>query len=859
MKPPEKPQMAPYFVDRHHYVETFFHRLNQYDIVQFVGDTYSRYGTGKTTILSTLYYRIEADYPHLKPLWLSLDQFSAHYQNPQVAEGNTPQTGALVSTQNIIDYTALLGELAQDCLPQVSNFKQLMHHATLDILRPLQDSHEGLRARDLAQVSSADAWKIVAEAALEDELAWPDVLHAIEQAVQALTDLFLDYYNLNAQQVILFADDYCWLSDQPIGDWVLNHLTANMQQTAVIISRTTEQLALQDTTRQVENLRLANFTPEDIAWYLHQRLNDSVLPSPLVEHIYHFSKGHAQTVSLAADLLATSQASGSALVFPRLEEQAYTEMIPSLVMSIIDGVPHAAWLREALSLGIVARRFDMDLLYQVLYRDDYQAELEAGLLHEEDVEARKIDPAARDADDEVDEALQQRLESAIKSRILDEITRFSFVEAYHDDAGIYYAFHNSLRGVVDAYLAQYAPVRHIELHQRLADAYADILNGYEEQDPAERYVAMYRVEDPVWQRTVAEWLYHLTFIRDTAEADFEFLNIYFTAHQWWGFYLPFAFCEHILAHWRWVQADETPSAILGWVQRFHEIVPRGFQKDIIGDPRWDEVRALILQMAQAYDLLSVDPDTLDEKRRALRVALSENYNWCLRFAPQPDYEQAIKLYRESAALAEEDGDIYNQSYQLAYLADMYVEMGRYDEAYTVAAQVNALMDVHGPFDLEKDYEVLTLSSRVMGDACLLGGRYTEVTDLYRLASMCAYAQNYEMMHPPDPYTIQWHNDTIGYMARLLIQQAQADPQAPIEAICRGIHAHWHSYWQENGCSVAEDVLPQIIASGQTMRLRAYLAPPAPDPAQVGAFSLQDLQDEHNRIAAMFGVAVAERE
>jgi len=45
---------------------------------------------------------------------------------------------------------------------------------------------------------------------------------------------------------------------------------------------------------------------------------------------------------------------------------------------------------------------------------------------------------------------------------------------------------------------------------------------------------------------------------------------------------------------------------------------------------------------------------------------------------------------------------------------MLLEMERYDEAYTAAATVNELMEADSPFDMEKDYEVLTLSYRVMG-------------------------------------------------------------------------------------------------------------------------------------------------
>ncbi len=860
MKPPEKPQMAPYFIDRHNYVKTFFHLLDQRSIIQFIGDTYSRYGTGKTTVLSTLYYQIDAAYPDLKPLWLSLDQVSVHYQNPQLAESNTPFTDILIRVQNVIDYRTVLIELAKESLPHLVNFPGMLETSSFNVIREFFGVERDVNA------SAADAWKLIVQDVQEGRRERKTLEAAIDAEVSRLTKEFLGYYNPSlrgGEHAILFADDYCWISDQPIGDWVLNDLTGHMDSTWVIISRTTDQLNVRQKNRLVENLYLSNFTPEEVASYLHRRLGVEQFPPMMVENVYRFSKGHAQTVSLVADLLQTSLAAQPDLLsnLPRWQEGEYEQTIPELLLQLIEDTP-TSWLCESLWLGIIARRFDADLLYRVLMSsDDHLPALTAGLLHEEDLEDQPVsltdsDAAAEDPDEnEEDEDEEHPLAAEIKERILQAVTRYSFVEQHHDEYGIYYAFHNNMRDVVNTYLKENRAEQYALLHQKLADAYAEIMAGYDEQDPSERYVALYRYEDPTWQRTVSEWLYHVSQIHNRQDADLEFLNVYFLAFQWWEYYLPFPFCEHILKHWGWTQAAEAGSPIFELVSRFHEIYPRGFQKDVKDDPRWDEVRTLLEQIADVFDLRLTDPADMTAKQRALRAAILEMYTNSLRFARQPDYEAAESQYREVIQTAVEDGDQYNQSYMTAYLSDMLLEMGRCEEAYAEAETVNTLMDAEGPFDVEKDYEVLTLSYRVMGDACLFQGRYDEVAPLYIRASMCGYAQNYVLMHPPDPYTVKWYEDTMRLIARYLIQTAQEHAVfAEIEAICHAIHAVWDSFWRKNGCTCDESQVALALQGGEIDRLRAYLSPPVPDLNLPDAFSAEVLQDEHNRIAALFGIS-----
>ena len=55
----------------------------------------------------------------------------------------------------------------------------------------------------------------------------------------------------------------------------------------------------------------------------------------------------------------------------------------------------------------------------------------------------------------------------------------------------------------------------IELHAHIAAYYKDVLTAYEEQeDEQSKYVSCFKYEDPIWQVTMAEWLYHLSYQED---------------------------------------------------------------------------------------------------------------------------------------------------------------------------------------------------------------------------------------------------------------------------------------------------------------------------------------------------------
>lgn len=847
MRPPEKPQLVKYFINRFNYMENFRRLLQTNDVVQFVGDTFSRYGTGKTTMLSHLYYEVQ-EQSDLRPIWLSLDLFSALYQNQRIIAERQPLE---LLTQNIVDYYALVSELCEDLFPS-ARLEQQLAAKNLEII----NQRFGLNATSAS--SPSGLWKIATEMVMnQNKITEQQFREAVEEAAKAFSKVFLDHYNLRQTQerAVLFADDYCWISDQPIGRWMLNDLAEPMHNTVIIISRTTEILDVREPERHIQTLRLSDFTPEEVSEYLEERLEellgpDKQLPDYLAENVYHFTKGHAQSVCLIGDLLryGSSYQNGTLPDFPRLRPGDYDTVIPQLMMRLIEGA-QPDWLQEALYIGVVARRFDTDLLYALL-KENYIDTLQSGLLAD-GVDAEEESPAEEEEEEDT------TLVIAVKQRILEEIQKYSFTDVYLHEGGIYFSLHTVLRESLNEYLKDHPQYqsRYLDVHRRLASYYFSVLEGYSEQDGSESsYVALYRYEDDTWQHMVSEWLYHVGHDTDRSRADFEFANVYFLGFQWWSYYLDYPFCNHLITEWEWTQASDTGSELYDLVYRFHHICPRGTGDEVKNNPNWEEAGQLIEQIGSHLGLYGVEPETLDQTERALRVALNEILADSLIYRTKPDFKRAEEIYTESTEIGRQDKDKYIVSYQLVYMAEMFLDIERYEEAYEAAKECNAVMEAGGEFDPEQDYEVIGQAYRVMGDICLRQNRFDEVSALYRYASMSIYAQHFALLTPPDAYTDKWYRSNTRLMAGNLIEKWHEGHTGAVEQIVASLHDLWELYWIDHNIDVSMGQAQAALADQDIDLLRAFLFPADIDPQDPQNARKSFLETEHNRIVALFRTA-----
>ncbi|NJL55117.1 hypothetical protein HC928_07970, partial [bacterium] len=419
----------------------------------------------------------------------------------------------------------------------------------------------------------------------------------------------------------------------------------------------------------------------------------------------------------------------------------------------------------------LARRFDGLLMHSVLQEnDDYIAELHSRIAREAGVSLNSIDFEALDAaaeeeadpDDEATATLlpirQQVIQAMVKD-VEERLERYSFINFHSiSDYGPYFAYHSLVRDQIEAALREDRGADYLlGLHQRIVDYYQQVLKGYEEQGAADNvYVQCYRYEDPIWQSRMSEWLYHLACVMDlTADDDpetearrhavqFGFLNVYMSAWQWWGWYLDFPFNNQVLNGWKSILLDEG-DPVYTLVARFHEIYPHGFFNEKIGSPHWDEVQAILESLIERFDLhmeRDFDPET-EEDALWLTMQVMEFYASCFRFRrPDPDYARAEAIYRRSIALSDVANDPFNKTYYHAFLADMYIEIGRFADAVPEAEIVIDMVGDYREIDSDQDYEVMSMAHLALGHVAYEQARWDDAASAYLAAIASSYLSNF---------------------------------------------------------------------------------------------------------------------
>jgi hypothetical protein len=830
MQPPEKPQGVDYFIDRENYTRGFKKLIESEDALVVIGDTLARYGSGKTTILAKLYEEISKE-NKFHPIWMSLNLFSSFQLNPQVSllDEDTVE----VYAQNIVSYYQLLSDLSESLFGVSTDQPTELRRIALEALEGLiKKSKLDIRVNktgDIAQWQDTLHNVESARRAIRDaKIKQTDFRRAAEKAAEEMTDYFLEEFNAaidrdKDRRRVIFVDDFCWLRNEPMGSWVLNQLGEGMENTVMIVSHTGEKdLNIAKKNKQKnrpETLRLSNFTPEEVGEYLEKRLTEDDQPGEallqkypdLVEDVYHFTDGHSQTVCLIADLLKYGGIESSIRDIQKanadLRDEPSLDRLTRIVRASVKSLSKSVepkWLRDAIRLGAILRRYDGQLMLELLkaeskaYRTTYRQK------KNEFLQTKGID---EDADDEVTARALQELDAKQAQEIQNMLERYSFVDYYHDDSGSYYAFHHFVAEQIQI-IMQEDMSEFRSLHAHVIDYYGKIIQGYDEQDDAIEFVSLHLYEDPHWQTVVAEWLYHSLFL-EPEEAQLQFARIYIQAFQWWGFYLKFPFCDRLLTQWEATQVEsEDQYPVIGWLRRFHSIYPLGSPQEKIGASGWQEVQQLIDKIIDKFKLAeyvsgNADPGKLSSAQRQLLVNLLELYAACFRFErPNPDFERAETIYKRivplSASLAEsEEDNEFNRSYGLAYLAEMYMEQGHYDKA--LDATIDSMRklgenDLIYPLNSDADYEVISLCRRIAGEVALIRGEFDTAAKNFLDASVFAYVYNFSQVPiPPDPYTSRWNEDMNHDISAALIKAWQSTHDDEVIRLVQHLYSFYEQF------------------------------------------------------------------
>ena len=541
------------FVARPEYFQEFRRLLALAQQGIMLGDTCAIYGTGKTTLLAKLYEEL-AQEGGWKPIWISLDLFSVYYSNARIQDPASLEALA----QNLHDYQALLVEVGQQLDPAVfGDLRQALETLNVQAQEQLATESRTVNVtsgdihlpgrwwgRQVIEQTTIKTGDVTVVADDEPRLRW-----AMEQAAEHSSHAMLERFRrlTPSQRVVLFADDFCWIIDQRIGDWLLK-LVQRLDRTVAIIARTvTSQEELAGSHDRLTKLALGSFSLEQVKEYLTKGFPTATLPERLSREVYAFSRGHPLMVSVVAGLIERLLPRGEAALVQLLKRRAdqgpapsppkgsggcpaetsqsieeLTRQFDALLEEIRrDAGRKGSLVPIGLDLGAVARRFDRALLTYVLGRN------------------------LKEQDGEADQA--QALAAQRAARLLNRLRDYAFVQWFEDADGAPYArVHYLIRERLAERLRREDPARYEQWHAELARYYEQRLDCETLDVGRSDYARLHRIEDPSWQTAMTEWLYHLCRLNDRRAAQLQLTRLYVQAFDWWGAYLPFRFCQDLL-------------------------------------------------------------------------------------------------------------------------------------------------------------------------------------------------------------------------------------------------------------------------------------------------------------------------
>lgn len=773
-------------------------------------------GSGKTAIVRHLEEEAQA----FRPIVVNLEEFDPGHS------GEVGQSASVGAVQGSFRQFAevLAGLVRGACTVEVA--ERFEHEVTeaynsevagrrvFSLEQAMLETQGALTPRDLA-----DAWRASAT---------------------AVADCFVAHWNADAEGRcrLLLLDNGDVVADQELGVW-LGALLPRLERTAVVVTRQPggPLPALAGSVGDAfVALDVANFSEEEVREYLEEKAPGRV-PGDVVGKVHRITGGHPGTVAVVHDLLWGPGVGGEANaeeVLRGLPDQA-SERVALLVERLVERLGDPAMSR-ALSAAAVPRRFDASLL---------KALLVDATLQDDDVkrvfEAFGHFPFTEDVtppDADLPERSLLRVHPYVRDGLLDRTLRLDR----------------------DRFNA---------LHERAAEYHNQLLVGEGATSASLPYGEAFVYEDPAWQRSKREWLYHRGHAwHDEARrrAVVESARVFLEAFWWWGNYVHFDFCDQLVADLghmaerhgvrtegsTWSDLDVLHQALQSFLQAYP---PRSAKRK---DAAWGTVFDALLQVQDACGLSHRGKEKSDEDRKVaalLDVFLA--HTWRYRAGEKP---QADEYYRRAAAGFERLEEDWSAAWVHFERAELRFERGQLDDdlsgLWHQAASIvqpppeaEADPDAEGGGGSDEPDEELTANlHRLRGDVCWRGGDVVRAATWYRRAVLHAY-----LFHvvggPPDEYTLQFYVDVraraLNRLLELWTGGRQDEALDCAEALAR---VRAETSFDEGAASRAE--LEARLADGRPVTLSEALFPAGPEVSDLGKRTSPFMTEHRRRAEAL---------
>ncbi len=699
----------------------------------------------------------------------------------RAAEKEGSADGVVVSVR-CINYEAV-GKQAFDEAAEFRQFKSLLQESIPDVV-------EGAATDALNWAETRPA--LGGHSRTRGE-AGNDPGQLIDQVIEAMTVLARDLAGLE-QRVLVLVDDFDLVAGRPLGDWILRWLAGIRGADIVVTCLLAPAEQASQWPSHAITLQLGNLSRDDAQRYLASR--EGVGPDvakDIIGPVWEFTGGHPQALVLVADLIMESEQPGDAVQAIRqvsAMEGERAEQIEELVERIFRAIEDVE-LRHALYSLCVTRDFDLALLTQLL-----------------------------------------GVEKAHAETLIDQVRQFSFVT----EGGI----HGFL--AISAFARRVGQARHTdgvrrgEIHITAAEYFHGLILEEVAEDRSLTQ-AWYHLEDRRFQTLRKEWLYHLNHLtgRHRRTGRLEIAQLFLDGFWWWGCYVPFSFCEEILADWISATTDDPQEAKEDreWGQALravYESYPRGNRLERATRPQLITVRRYLRQLWDRGGLGNPeDNPEIRHVRGVVDVFLAD----ILRYLNPADARADEALNDAAALLGEED------EYFVAWIdfqrGDLDLQREQWEQAMSLARQA---AQRHAKFD---DHELIANFHRIHADADWARGEPGAALDGYARAVLHAYAT--QVQDRPDAYTNAFQQEMtercMERMAELhaIAQKADDSDSGRALAVLRSasarIRALFGDYWEavEDGevTDVAADVVRALADRVPLMEAASVLFPAlAPD-------------------------------
>lgn len=748
-----------------------------------VEDVRGLHGIGKTWFLDELEARAP-DAAGAKPLRIDMGDF---VPNPPTGDDQVNQ----LLVENFNAYQNLLRALVTQLPGRNPDFTALLTRTRRSVVSISIRARNVMKVGAFGRVQNVTAQNQEVAVSIAERRA-----EAIGVARAELDDdvvARLDSWASGGLPLLVLVDALDKVAGQDIEGWVVS-LLHRLESCVVVTTRAQADVSPAESV-------LTNFTPEEVDRYLRLRMEVSELPAGVVGAVIAFCGGHPQAVGIAGDLIVERlRQDPPKPIGPRMFRDLGDDLeadMNQLVNDIIKGIADRD-LRSVLDQAWVLRRFEAAALRHLIV-DESGAPMPRGRLRE----------------------------------VMDKLERYSFVERRaggRPDSTVY-RFHEFLREKREAYLRRDQD-EYESLHDRARAFYAGRLRDWEvRRDATTTYLGWYKYEHPEWQAMLLEWMYHAGRIeRDRRAVQIDFTTFFLDAFWWWGWYVQFPFCDHILDEWEVVAprfADDRP-----WVRAlrlFHDHYPTQWQW--VEHPKWGVVEESMWTIRELARI-DGDPGAIEAaERRHLRALTSLFLAHAARHL-RPEGDDADDHYADAHALLTADGDVWNQAWAVYERGDVDAARGRLELA---RARCQEALDAATSARLD-DLELAANASVRLADLDLRQGEHA--SGFERCADALVHAYEFQVKpapnpHAPDEYTRHFYQDIVREVAELVRREVDAGRAREAAAGCLAIRAAFAPYWDE----VVTDLpsaLEAWLAEAEPARVQALLAPPAP--------TLDDLHD-----------------